>query len=117
MAGFERYDEDEGRGFLRLRGVSLAFTVGAIVLLVGSFFLIAVVPSLLADTGLGTAGRVAAGVLRWVLLLLVMLVGLAVLYRYGPNRDEARTNAFWSSMDTTQSAASAAGVDPPITKW
>ena len=33
------------------------------------------------------------------------------------SRDEARTNAFWSSRDTTQSAASAAGVDPPITKW
>jgi hypothetical protein len=33
------------------------------------------------------------------------------------SRDEARTNAFWSSSDTTQSAASAAGVDPPITKW
>jgi hypothetical protein len=32
-------------------------------------------------------------------------------------RDDARTNAFWSSRDTTQSAASAAGVDPPITKW
>jgi hypothetical protein len=32
-------------------------------------------------------------------------------------RDEARTNAFWSSRDTTQSAASAAGVEPPITKW
>ena len=32
-------------------------------------------------------------------------------------RDEARTNAFWSSIDTTQSAARAAGVEPPITKW
>ena len=33
------------------------------------------------------------------------------------SRDEARTNAFWSSSDTVQSAASAAGVEPPMTKW
>ena len=33
------------------------------------------------------------------------------------NREEARTNAFWSSRDTTQSPARAAGVDPPMTKW
>lgn len=32
-------------------------------------------------------------------------------------RDEARLNAFWSSSETTQSAARAAGVAPPMTKW
>ena len=82
------YNEDETRGFVKLKSVSLAFTVGAIVFLVGAFFLIAVLPALLADAGLGTAGRVAAGVLRWVVLLIGMLIALAVLYRYGPDRDE-----------------------------
>jgi membrane protein len=86
------YDEDETRGFVKLRSVSLAFTIGAIVFLVASFVLIAVLPSLLADTGLGTAGRIAAGVLRWVVLLVGMLFALALLYRYGPDRD----NAAWS---------------------
>jgi hypothetical protein len=33
------------------------------------------------------------------------------------NRDDARTNAFWSSSETVQSAANAAGVEPPMTKW
>ena len=82
------YNEDETRGFVKLKSVSLAFTVGAIVFLVGAFFLIAVLPALLADAGLGTAGRVVAGVLRWVVLLIGMLIALAMLYRYGPDRDE-----------------------------
>jgi membrane protein len=86
------YDEDETRGFVKLRSVSLAFTLGAIVFLVASFILIAVLPSVLADTGLGTAGRILAGVLRWVVLLVGMLMALAVLYRYGPDRD----NPTWS---------------------
>ena len=33
------------------------------------------------------------------------------------NSDAARENAFWSSSETVQSAASAAGVTPPVTKW
>src|SRR4029453_1142763 len=33
------------------------------------------------------------------------------------NGDETRENAFWSSSAAVQSAASAAGVTPPVTKW
>lgn len=84
------YDEDETRGFVKLRAVSLAFTLGAILFMVASIFLIAVVPALLAETGLGSAGRIAAGVLRWVLLFVAMLIGLSLLYRFGPDRDDAR---------------------------
>jgi membrane protein len=82
------YDEEETRGFVKVRGLSLAFTVGAIVFLVGSFVLIAVLPSVLADTGLGSAGRVVVGVVRWALLLVAMLFALTVLYRFGPDRDD-----------------------------
>ncbi len=81
------YDEDETRGFVKVRGLSLAFTIGAIVFLVGSFVLIAVLPSVLADTGLGEAARLLVGIVRWVLLLVAMMLALSVLYRYGPDRD------------------------------
>jgi membrane protein len=84
------YDEDETRGFVKLRAVSLAFTLGTILFMVAAIFLIAVVPALLAETGLGSAGRMVAGVLRWVLLFVAMMVGLSILYRYGPDRDGAR---------------------------
>ena len=84
------YDEDETRGFVKRRGLALAFTVGAIVFLVIAFGLIAVLPSVLADSGLGVVGRIVAGVARWVVLLGAMVVALAILYRYGPDRDEPR---------------------------
>jgi membrane protein len=80
------YDEHETRGFVKVRAISLGLTVGSIVFLVVAFGLIALVPSLLAKTGLGTAARVAVGVVRWVVLLVGMLIGLALLYRFAPDR-------------------------------
>ena len=65
----------------------MLFTLGATAFLALAFLLIAVLPAVLADSGLGTAGRIVAGVLRWVVLLVGMLMALAVLYRYGPDRD------------------------------
>ena len=84
------YDEKETRGFVKLRGLSLAFTLGAIVFLVFAFAAIALVPSLLAASDLGTAGRVVVNVLRFVVLFAGMLLGLAVLYRYAPDRERAK---------------------------
>jgi membrane protein len=84
------YDEKETRGFVKLKLISLALTIGAIVFIVIAFAVIALLPSLLAKTGLGTAGRVIIGLLRWVLLLAGMTVGVGVIYRYGPDRDAAR---------------------------
>jgi membrane protein len=89
------YDEEETRGFVKRRAIALAFTVSAIVLLLASFVVIAVVPAWLASTGLGLAARVAAGLLRWVLLFAVMIGALAVLYRFAPDRDEPKWR--WAS--------------------
>jgi membrane protein len=89
------YDEDETRGFVKLRGMSLALTLGAIVFLVVAVGLIAVLPALLAHTGLGTAGRVAAGIVRWLVLTVGMMVALAILYRYAPDRDDPKWS--WTS--------------------
>ena len=84
------YDEEETRGFVRLKLIALALTIGAIVFIVIAFAVIALLPSLLAKTGLGTAGRVLVGLLRWILLMAGMTVGLSVVYRYGPDRKDAR---------------------------
>jgi membrane protein len=84
------YDEEETRGFVKRRGLALAFTVGTIVFLVLAFMAIALVPSLIASSGLGLAGRVAVSVLRFVLLFAGLLAGLAILYRYAPDRHQAR---------------------------
>jgi membrane protein len=84
------YDEAETRSFVQRRGLALAFTVGAIAFILVAVGAITVLPALLADTGLGAAGRITAGVARWILLLVGMMLALAVLYRYAPDRDEPR---------------------------
>jgi membrane protein len=89
------YDEDETRGFVRVRAISLAMTVGAILFLVLSFATIAVLPAALSNTGLGAAVRIAVGVVRWVVLLVGMMIGLSVLYRYGPAREDPKWS--WTS--------------------
>ena len=97
------YDGRETRNFVKLKVIALALTIGAIVFIVIAFAVIALLPSLLAKTGLGTAGRVIIGVLRWVLLLAGMTIGLAVIYRYGPDRDDARWE--WVSVGAVVAAA------------
>lgn len=94
----EAYDEEETRGFLALRGTALLLTLGAIVFVVAAVGVITAVPALLEDTALGSAARVAMSLLRWPLLGAGLVVGLAVLYRYGPDRAEPRWT--WTAPGT-----------------
>jgi membrane protein len=73
-------DQTEPKSLVKKRGKALALTLGAIVLLVVMIFLIAAVPSILAQAGLGTAGRVLFDIVRWPVLALVIVLGLGVLY-------------------------------------
>ncbi|MCZ2837262.1 YihY/virulence factor BrkB family protein [Modestobacter sp. VKM Ac-2985] len=90
------YDEVETRNFLKLRALSLALTLGAIVFVLFTFALIAVVPVVLDVLPLGGVGTVLAQVLRWVLLLAVVIGSLAVLYRAAPDRDAPKIR--WVSL-------------------
>jgi membrane protein len=84
------YDEKESRGFLKLRGLSLLLTLGAILLAVVAIALVAVFPAVVGDLGLGQAGELAASIARWVVLALLVLSAFAVLYRYAPDRANPR---------------------------
>lgn len=87
------YNESEQRGFLHLNAVALLLTLGAIGFAVLSLALIVALPALLNNLGiggLGEIGRFVVSALRWPLLALAILFGLAVLYRYGPSRDQPR---------------------------
>jgi membrane protein len=84
------YDEKETRGFLKLRGLSLLLTLGAIVVAVVALALIAVFPGFVEGLGLGRAGELAASIARWVILGLLVLGALAVVYRFAPDRANPR---------------------------
>ncbi|TWF81342.1 membrane protein [Pseudonocardia hierapolitana] len=90
------YDEDETRGFVRLRATALLLTLGAIVFVLVTLALVAVVPALLDAIPLGPLATVLAQLVRWVLLIGLVIVALAVVYRIAPDRDAPRIR--WASI-------------------
>jgi len=82
------YDETESRKFVKLRGLAIVLTLGAMVLMAVALTLIVAFPAL-ADSW-PTALRWTVGILRWVLLAALLIAGLAVVYRYAPDRDEPK---------------------------
>lgn len=81
------YDERETRKFLKLRGLSLALTVGAVLFATVAIAVIAVLPALADQLPFGRAGQVLVQIGSYVGLAVGFAVGLAVLYRYAPDRD------------------------------
>lgn len=84
------YDEREERGFFRRLFVSLAFTVGAVF---GFGLVIALgvaVPVVLNFLPLGDATQIILLLLRWAVLWFVAVLGLSIVYRYAPDRHEAK---------------------------
>ncbi len=84
------YDETEKRGFIKLNLVSLIFTAGMIIAALVAVGAVVVTPLVLQRLGLGALAETAVRLSRWPVLMLGMLIGLAVLYRWGPSRREAR---------------------------
>jgi len=82
--------EKENRSFIWLNIVSLSFTVGAIVFLILTVALVAVVPLMLNYLGLENATQWLFTVARWPFLLMGIAVALAMIYRYGPSRGEPK---------------------------
>ncbi|AYO82387.1 YihY/virulence factor BrkB family protein [Methylobacterium brachiatum] len=83
------YEEEEKRNFFWLNIRSLTFTVGALLFIIIALNAIVVVPVVLNFLGLGSGAWLLAA-LRWPAVLLVLLAGLSVLYRFGPSREHAR---------------------------
>ena len=83
------YEETEKRGFFRLTLQSLVFTGGALLFVILALTAIVVVPVALQFLGVDEKAWYVA-LLRWPALLLVVIFGLAVLYRFGPSRNKAK---------------------------
>jgi membrane protein len=84
------YQEKETRGFVKLNLIAIGLTVG---MLVGGTVIIALVgvlPAAIQFIGLGSVTQWLLLVLEWPLLIVVVMTGLAVLYRYAPNRRTPR---------------------------
>ena len=84
------YDEKESRGFFKLNLVAIVLTV---LMLIGGTVVIALVgvlPAALQLVGLEGSTKWLLLLLEWPLLIAVVMFGLAMLYRYAPDRHPPR---------------------------
>ena len=84
------YGVKDRRGFIRLNAVSLAMTLAAVVGLILARAALVALPRAIDDLPLGPFGKTLADWARWPALLALLMAGLAVLYRFGPDREHPR---------------------------
>ena len=97
------YEEREKRGFFKLNLISLAFTAGAVAAVLFAIGAVVVVPLVLDRVGLGGFSERLIEFGRWPALLIAILIGLALLYRYGPSRTKAKWR--WLSVGSLLATA------------
>ena len=83
-------EEKETRGFIRLILTTLILTVFMIVGLTAGLAAVIALPSILAFIQLGAVTEALIGLLRWVALIGLTIVGIGMLYRFGPDRKAAQ---------------------------
>ncbi|MEK9279733.1 YihY/virulence factor BrkB family protein [Bradyrhizobium sp. ISRA442] len=96
------YEEREKRSFIRLNLVSLAFTVGSIMALLVMVGAVVAFPLALNHLGLAPESKLIVALARWPLLFVILLIALAVLYRFAPSRDPPRWQ--WLSIGAVMAA-------------
>jgi membrane protein len=88
------YERPETRGILRLYTQSIALALGAVVFVAAAVALLVGASAVTGD--LATPVRLLAEVVRWVLLVVLVTVALAIVYRVSPDRPGPRLR--WVSL-------------------
>lgn len=103
------YGEKEKRGFIKLNLVSLSFTLAGIVFVLLAIGAVVVLPVALKYIGLSDVTDLLLRIGRWPALFIMLTLGLAFIYRYGPSRESPR----WRWI-TWGSAVAAVLCSPPL---
>jgi membrane protein len=82
------YHENEKRSFIRLNAMSLGFTLGLIVFVLLALAALTIVPLTMSYLGLSRVMELLVKLGRWPVLLVVVGLMIALIYRYGPSRDQ-----------------------------
>ncbi len=84
------YGVENRRGIIKQNALSLAFTLGTILVIIVSLGFIILFPLLLNTIGLpGTLGTLVAW-LRWPFLAIIVISAISLIYQYGPARETPR---------------------------
>jgi membrane protein len=82
------YEERERRGFFKLNMIALGLTLGLLTGGILAVTLVAVLPTAARLIAVGSATQWLLLIVQWPLLIIMVMLGLAVLYRCGPDRDK-----------------------------
>jgi membrane protein len=96
------YGEKETRGTVKLYATSLVLTLGAVLGGIVAILTVVAIPAILEFLSLPEwlENLVAFG--RWPVLAFIMLLGLAIVYRYGPDRESPQWRwVSWGAVAAT----------------
>jgi membrane protein len=96
MIGLNNVYSERNRGAAGHYFRALMLTIGLVAVGITALLTVVVAPIVLAFIPLGPFGNLIADVVRWSIAITVLLAGIGVLYRYGPNRRPARVQ--WISF-------------------
>jgi membrane protein len=96
------YSEKEERSLLRFYLTTFVFTIGAVLFLVAAIGGVVVLPIVLKLVGVPLSAEIVLSVVRWPVLLAVVILALAAIYRFGPSRRTARWQ--WVSVGSVAAA-------------
>jgi membrane protein len=80
--------EKETRGFIKLNAVSLVFTAGTLAFVLLAIGAVIVIPAVLNAVAWGHALELLISIARWPVIWALLTLGIALLYRFGPGRND-----------------------------
>lgn len=84
------YRTDNDRSFIKQNALTLAFTLGAIFVIVVSLAFIVIFPALVNTIGLPDTVDNLITWLRWPLLAIIVISAISLIYQYAPARETPR---------------------------
>lgn len=96
------YKEKDGRNFIKFNAVAYSITFCAILFALLSLAAIVAFPAFVSMVVLSDFAKTISSILRWPLLAIFVMLGLALLYRYAPHREHAKFRwVSWGSFIAT----------------
>jgi membrane protein len=93
------YGEKEKRSLLRLYTATLTVTLAFLVFVVAALMAVVILPLAWSFAGFTTSTHIFAEFARWPVLLLLVTTALAIIYRLGPSRRDAKWRwVTWGSV-------------------
>ncbi len=80
------YREEHRQSTLHRYGMAILLTVVLIVVAILAFAAVVILPAIFGHLNFPFAMEAAIAAVKWLVLLVIVLFGIGVVYRYGPNR-------------------------------